>query len=112
MASNQSNSFDTDILFSQLRRAFSFLKVSELSCIGLPVGTARDPFCELCFQREIIVPTEEIHHKKPLSEGGTHDRNNLIAPCKSCHATIHAKRGDYWGQRAPAKPASWEEDEQ
>ena len=58
---------------------------------------AEHPFCELCFERGIIVPTEEIHHKKPLSEGGTHDRSNLIALCKSCHSTIHAKRGDYWG---------------
>ncbi|MBR5180405.1 MAG: HNH endonuclease [Lachnospiraceae bacterium] len=51
----------------------------------------------MCFERGIIVPTEEIHHKLPLSEGGTHDRSNLIALCKSCHSTIHAKRGDYWG---------------
>ena len=29
------------------------------------------PFCEQCFDRGIIVPTEEIHHRKPLSEGGT-----------------------------------------
>ena len=58
---------------------------------------AEHPFCELCFQRGIIVPTEEIHHKLPLSEGGTHDRSNLIALCKSCHSTIHAKRGAYWG---------------
>jgi predicted nuclease of restriction endonuclease-like (RecB) superfamily len=58
---------------------------------------AEHPFCELCFERGIIVPTEEIHHKLPLSEGGTHDRSNLIALCKSCHSTIHAKRGDYWG---------------
>lgn len=56
------------------------------------------PFCELCFERGIIVETEEIHHKKPLSEGGTHDRSNLIALCKSCHSSIHAHRGDYWGK--------------
>ena len=59
---------------------------------------AAHPFCELCFQRGIIVPTEEIHHKKPLSEGGTHDRSNLIALCKSCHSRIHAERGDRWGK--------------
>ena len=47
---------------------------------------------------KIIVETEEIHHKKPLSEGGTHDQSNLIALCKSCHSQIHAKRGDYWGR--------------
>lgn len=55
------------------------------------------PFCELCYERGIIVPTEEIHHRKPLSEDGTHDRSNMIALCKSCHSQIHAKRGDYWG---------------
>ena len=54
------------------------------------------PFCELCFERGLAVPVEEIHHKKPLSEGGTHDRSNLIALCKSCHSQIHAKRGDRW----------------
>ena len=57
------------------------------------------PFCELCFKRGVLVETEEVHHIKPLSEGGTHDRSNLIALCKSCHSTIHAKRGDYWGDR-------------
>ena len=59
---------------------------------------AEHPFCELCFERGVIVPTEEIHHKKPLSEGGTHDRSNLIALCKSCHSRIHAERGDRWGK--------------
>ncbi len=60
---------------------------------------AGHPFCEMYFERGIIVPTKEIHHKLPLSEGGTHDRSNLIALCKSCHGAIHAKRGDYWGNR-------------
>lgn len=50
-------------------------------------------FCGLCFERGLLVPTEEIHHRLPMSEGGTHDRSNLIALCKSCHSTIHAKRG-------------------
>lgn len=59
---------------------------------------AEHPFCELCFERGVIVPTEEIHHKKPLSEGGTHDWSNLIALCKSCHSRIHAERGDRWGK--------------
>lgn len=57
------------------------------------------PFCEICFEHGVMVPTEEIHHKKPLSEGGTHDRSNLIALCKSCHARIHAERGDRWNRR-------------
>lgn len=37
-----------------------------------------------------IAETEEVHHKKKLSDGGTHDRENLIALCKSCHSKIHA----------------------
>lgn len=50
--------------------------------------------------------TRECHHKMPLSEGGTHDRSNLIALCKSCHSTIHAKRGDYWGRTMSGGPRS------
>lgn len=46
--------------------------------------------CELCQEKGLLVPTEEVHHKIPLSEGGTHARDNLIALCKSCHARIHA----------------------
>jgi 5-methylcytosine-specific restriction protein A len=54
------------------------------------------PFCEKCFERGIIVPVEEVHHIVPLSEGGTHARDNLISLCKSCHSRIHAERGDRW----------------
>ena len=57
------------------------------------------PFCEQCFEKGIIVPVDEVHHKKPLSEGGSHDRSNLISLCKSCHAKIHAERGDYQGSK-------------
>nr|WP_253292363.1 HNH endonuclease signature motif containing protein [Blautia sp. MSJ-9] len=60
---------------------------------------AGHPFCEKCYERGVLVPVEEIHHKLPLSEGGTHDRSNLIALCKSCHSQIHAKRGDHWHDR-------------
>jgi 5-methylcytosine-specific restriction protein A len=37
-----------------------------------------------------------VHHKRPLSEGGDHSKENLIALCSSCHARIHAERGDRW----------------
>lgn len=56
------------------------------------------PFCEECFKKGIMVPVEEVHHIKPLSDGGTHDKSNLISLCKSCHAKIHAKRGDRWNK--------------
>ena len=54
------------------------------------------PVCELCQRDGRLVTTEEVHHKVPLAEGGTHDRNNLISLCKACHAKIHAERGDRW----------------
>ena len=53
------------------------------------------PFCEMCYERGILVPVDEVHHKLPLAEGGTHARSNLVSLCKSCHAKIHADRGDY-----------------
>ena len=57
------------------------------------------PFCEKCLKNGIVVPVDEVHHIKPLAEGGTHDRSNLIGLCKSCHAKIHAERGDYQGSK-------------
>ena len=54
------------------------------------------PLCELCKEAGRLVPVEEVHHKVPLAEGGTHARENLISLCKSCHASIHAQRGDRW----------------
>jgi 5-methylcytosine-specific restriction protein A len=52
--------------------------------------------CEECLTKGRYVATEEIHHKLPLAQGGTHDRKNLIALCKECHARIHAQNGDRW----------------
>ncbi len=57
------------------------------------------PFCEECFKKGIMVPVEEVHHIKPLSEGGNHNKSNLISLCKSCHARIHAERGDRWNKK-------------
>ncbi|MFR8035504.1 MAG: HNH endonuclease [Lachnospiraceae bacterium] len=34
-----------------------------------------------------------------MSQGGTHERSNLIALCRSCHAKIHAENGDRWHNR-------------
>ena len=56
------------------------------------------PYCAVCFAKGIMIETEEVHHKVPLSEGGTHDVSNLIALCSSCHARLHAERGDRWNK--------------
>lgn len=51
------------------------------------------PLCEECLRKGLLVPTEEVHHKLPLSEGGTHERSNLICLCRSCHMKAHAELG-------------------
>lgn len=52
------------------------------------------PLCEICLKEGKSVLVDEVHHIKPLSEGGTHDENNLMSLCKSCHEKIHRERGD------------------
>ena len=56
------------------------------------------PYCELCFKEGRMKRVEEVHHKLPLSKGGTHDVINLISLCQSCHARIHAKDGSRWNK--------------
>ena len=46
------------------------------------------PLCEQCEQEGRLTPAEEVHHILPLANGGTHDVNNLMALCKSCHSSI------------------------
>jgi len=47
-----------------------------------------------------ITPAEEVHHVLPLSHGGTHSEDNLMALCKSCHSRITAEMGDRWNKKA------------
>ena len=56
---------------------------------------ASHPFCEECLKKGILVPVDEVHHIIPLAERGTHDEDNLMSLCKTCHAKIHGSRGDY-----------------
>ena len=34
-----------------------------------------------------------VHHKKPISDGGTNEESNLMSLCNSCHEKIHGGRG-------------------
>ncbi len=68
---------------------------------------AEHPYCEECFTRGIIRPVEHVHHKKPLTAGGTHDFSNLVSLCKSCHSRIHAVSGDRWHDRNGAIVAEY-----
>lgn len=51
------------------------------------------PFCEECYSKGILVEVEEVHHIKPLREGGTNAVSNLRSLCKSCHLKAHGERG-------------------
>ena len=57
------------------------------------------PFCEICRKYGRVVRAAEVHHIKPLAEGGTNAFTNLISLCHHCQARIHAERGDYLGRR-------------
>jgi 5-methylcytosine-specific restriction protein A len=57
------------------------------------------PFCEQCLKGGKFTKTEEVHHKIPLSKGGTHDMRNLMSLCKSCHSRISVETGDRWHDR-------------
>ena len=55
-----------------------------------------NPLCELCRDNGRFVPAEMVHHKRKLSEGGTHEKGNLRALCQECHSRLHAQDGDYF----------------
>lgn len=60
---------------------------------------AEHPLCEKCKKAGKINPAREVHHFKPLSQGGTHDPSNLMSLCTSCHSEITAREGGRWGRR-------------
>lgn len=55
---------------------------------------SQHPLCEQCEKDGKIVPAAEVHHKIPISKGGTHARDNLMSVCRSCHNKIHHELGD------------------
>lgn len=45
------------------------------------------PVCEVCQIKE----SSEVHHIVPISEGGKHDKGNIMAVCRECHDEIHRR---------------------
>ena len=58
---------------------------------------AEQPLCEKCREAGRLTNAGEAHHIKPLSKGGIHAENNLMALCKRCHSEITAREGGRWG---------------
>ncbi len=48
----------------------------------------KNPLCEMCKQQGRYTTATEVHHIKPLVDGGNNNENNLMALCKSCHSAI------------------------
>lgn len=57
------------------------------------------PLCEQCQKIGQVTPSTEVHHIKPLSQGGSNDFSNLMALCTSCHSEITAREGGRWKRR-------------
>jgi 5-methylcytosine-specific restriction protein A len=57
---------------------------------------AAHPLCERCERNGRITPAMEVHHIKPLSQGGCNDFANLMSLCTPCHSEITAKEGGRW----------------
>lgn len=55
--------------------------------------------CEVC-----RAPATDVHHRKHLEHGGTHDLDNLVALCEACHLRAHGHQ-----VRAPdARTEAWD----
>lgn len=66
------------------------------------------PLCELCEKKGLIVLAEEVHHIKPIADGGARlDKRNLQALCKACHTKITNEAGqtvcEYSWKSVPSK---------
>ncbi len=62
---------------------------------------AAHPLSERCAKAGRYVPDEDVHHLKPLRDGGTNDPDNLMSLCRKCHAEVHAEMGDRRNWKRP-----------
>jgi 5-methylcytosine-specific restriction endonuclease McrA len=50
--------------------------------------------CELCKKKRAKYEFLQIHHKIPISMGGTNERANLLVLCSDCHKKAHGEMND------------------
>jgi 5-methylcytosine-specific restriction enzyme A len=55
------------------------------------VKRERGEVCESCGQPGTSADPLEVHHVRPVSEGGAHHNVNLRVLHKSCHAREHGR---------------------
>jgi 5-methylcytosine-specific restriction protein A len=49
---------------------------------------ALHPWCEMCLNEGRHTLAEEVHHIKPLGEGGDNSMENLMSLCKHHHSRV------------------------
>jgi 5-methylcytosine-specific restriction protein A len=65
---------------------------------------ARQPLCELCAAKGLVVVATERDHRIPLAEGGTEDEDNEQALCHDCNrekGLAEAVRARWGGRSQP-----------
>ena len=55
------------------------------------------PYCVECAAQGRETLATEVHHVRPIRQGGTHDLDNLIPLCHSCHMRTERGRGGKGG---------------
>lgn len=50
------------------------------------------PLCQQCEANHVVRVAVEVHHRLPLSKGGSHDRSNLVPLCEDCHRELHREK--------------------
>jgi 5-methylcytosine-specific restriction protein A len=52
----------------------------------------KDPLCEECMRKGVLVPAQMVDHIVPINKGGAPlDLNNLQSLCNHCHAVKTAR---------------------
>jgi 5-methylcytosine-specific restriction endonuclease McrA len=50
---------------------------------------AAHPLCERCLgQHGMLTAMDQVHHIKPIADGGVSEPYNLMSLCEGCHVTI------------------------
>lgn len=71
---------NTDFYQSRKWRALRTLKLQK------------DPLCEECMRKGMLVPAQMVDHIVPINKGGAPlDLNNLQSLCNHCHAVKTAR---------------------
>lgn len=58
---------------------------------------SEEPLCRACLAEGRLMPSTDVDHIVPKSQGGTDDRSNLQGLCHKCHSRKTAREDGRWG---------------